>query len=428
MPSPSLPALSRLLPTTIITCAISQYEGEWSWQSLLLLGFALSTLGAWSFVAMQIRGMCVSTTESLEIAARMGCCMARTLFRFVFVRGGRPRFPKWTLGFELAIDVLRYMSERYGERITQPSFSKAMVELTERGGTNGGQLYLYFAGGIDMESVEFNGLEHIWLKSKTKVAASNRRVVLFFHGGGFSMMGPRAYIMFGTELMTAIRSTLELHGISDELSVDLLLSNYRKAPDYQFPAGPDDALAAYNYLLRHEELAPSQIIVAGDSAGACHALAMMQRVRDSTPNQQPLACALLSPCIDLDPSVVLEDHEAPRCFIAKVAALASFRAYTGGKRTSQYEPSDCDLVGLPPTFVQAGSLDCLFGHASRLISRAREQGHGPDEWEFDVHEGLPHDFTMFPSVLLPYASVGIARAADFMVHRFSASTAAPSSE
>lgn len=43
------------------------------------------------------------------------------------------------------------------------------------------------------------------------------------------------------------------------------LARYRLAPQFPFPCGLHDCLAAYLYLLAHND--PSSIVLAGDSAG-----------------------------------------------------------------------------------------------------------------------------------------------------------------
>lgn len=80
--------------------------------------------------------------------------------------------------------------------------------------------------------------------------------------------------------------------------------NYRKAPQFPFPCALQDALAAYLFLIRpppnagHEAIDPSQIVLAGDSAGGGLALALLQVLRD-VGIQQPSGAALISPWCDL---------------------------------------------------------------------------------------------------------------------------------
>lgn len=97
----------------------------------------------------------------------------------------------------------------------------------------------------------------------TAATASNQRTLLYFHGG--------AYFLGTYKLYRPLLGKLALKsGGARVLAVD-----YRLAPQHPFPAGLEDALAAYLYLLSPPGDAPfdpvpaSQIVISGDSAGKC---------------------------------------------------------------------------------------------------------------------------------------------------------------
>lgn len=68
-------------------------------------------------------------------------------------------------------------------------------------------------------------------------------------------------------------------------------------------------------------------------------------------------------------------------------------------------------------FVLTATLDFLHEHALQLVLRARQLGLGENQWKLDPHNGMPHDFLLFPAWLLPYSSVGVAHAAAFIVRQ-----------
>jgi hypothetical protein len=108
--------------------------------------------------------------------------------------------------------------------------------------------------------------------------------------------------------------------------------NYRKAPQYPFPCALQDALAAYLYLLypppeaKHKAIDPSQIIIAGDSAGGGLTLALLQVLRDAG-LPLPAGAIAISPWCDLThsfPSVMdnfATDVMPPYGFIHKPSTL-----------------------------------------------------------------------------------------------------------
>lgn len=72
--------------------------------------------------------------------------------------------------------------------------------------------------------------------------------------------------------------------------------NYRLAPETKFPGPLHDVVSSYFRLVDDLQIPPSNIIVAGDSAGGALCLALMMYLRD---NEYPLpgAAILLSPWV-----------------------------------------------------------------------------------------------------------------------------------
>ena len=71
--------------------------------------------------------------------------------------------------------------------------------------------------------------------------------------------------------------------VAAELDVQVVSTDYRKAPEHPFPAAPDDCWAALQWAAAHAgELGgdPARLAVAGDSAGANLACALALRARD----------------------------------------------------------------------------------------------------------------------------------------------------
>src|SRR5207247_11426475 len=79
-----------------------------------------------------------------------------------------------------------------------------------------------------------------------------RHVVLYFHGG--------VYVLGDAFLAADLASQVGRRTAAKVISVD-----YRLAPEHPYPAAADDALAAYQALLRNGPV-PSAILFAGASA------------------------------------------------------------------------------------------------------------------------------------------------------------------
>src|SRR5207244_4659267 len=90
--------------------------------------------------------------------------------------------------------------------------------------------------------------------------------VLYCHGG--------VYVMGDAFLAADLASQVGRRTDAKVISVD-----YRLAPEHPYPAAVDDALAAYHALL-HNDVAPSDIVFAGESAGGGLAVATLVNARD----------------------------------------------------------------------------------------------------------------------------------------------------
>ena len=76
-----------------------------------------------------------------------------------------------------------------------------------------------------------------------------------------------------------------------------LALGYRLAPEHPFPQALEDAVSGFRFLL-DLGLHPQQIAVAGDSAGAGMAVALLVRLKELGISQ-PACALLLSPWVDM---------------------------------------------------------------------------------------------------------------------------------
>lgn len=120
------------------------------------------------------------------------------------------------------------------------------------------------------------------------------RIMLYVHGGAY---------FFGS--VDTHRYMMQRH--ARKLKGRVFAPNYRLSPQYPFPCGIQDCLAAYLFLLTSHD--PSEIIIAGDSAGGGMALSMLVIMRDQG-IPLPAGAILISPWVDLThsfPSIVQDN-------------------------------------------------------------------------------------------------------------------------
>lgn len=109
------------------------------------------------------------------------------------------------------------------------------------------------------------------------------RCMLYVHGGAY---------YFGS--VDEHRYQMQRH--ARKLQARVLAPRYRLAPQYPFPCGLLDCLAAYLYLLTMQP--PETIILAGDSAGGGMIVSLLVILRDQG-IPLPAGAILLSPWVDL---------------------------------------------------------------------------------------------------------------------------------
>lgn len=198
--------------------------------------------------------------------------------------------------------------------------------------------------------------------------------ILHTHGGGFVFGGGRlaAYAAIPLCVATGLRS----------FSVD-----YRMPPDHAFPAGLDDALEAYRFLL--ERFAPAKIAFEGSSAGANLAAALALRARDEG-LPLPGACVLHTAGVDISES---GDTFATNSVVDVVLRRTNpdmMRLYAGDRdlRHPYLSPVFADLSkGFPPSILLSGTRDMLLSPTVMMHRALRRAGI---EAELHVFEAMPH--------------------------------------
>src|SRR5438105_7906885 len=226
-------------------------------------------------------------------------------------------------------------------------------------------------GGVPTAEITIDGIEP-------------RHVVLYFHGG--------VYVLGDAFQAADLASQVGRRTRAKVISVD-----YRLAPEHPYPAAVDDALAAYEALLRGGT-APSDIAFAGESAGGGLAIATLVNARDHG-LPLPAAAYLMSPYADLTlaGATMETKREAdplftPQALQARVADYTSVQDAALGL----ISPIFADLSGLPPLIIQAGTHEVLLDDAVRL---ARQAATADVEVTLDITPGVPHVFQAYYPIL-----------------------------
>lgn len=225
---------------------------------------------------------------------------------------------------------------------------------------------------------------------------SRDKVILFLHGGGFqtgSCLSRRE-----------MASKISAYG-----KMDTFIINYRLAPEYRFPAGLDDCVTAFLWLLK-KGYRPGDITVVGESAGANLCLCLSHYLRD---HYFPMPGRI----VPFSPVVELLDMYESRITKLPVDAMmgrsvseeeiqemleelhsgnwpAGHSLYvTEEEGKSPYaSPIRGDFSVFPRMLIEVGGDELLYDDACVLYEKAKSQGA---DVRLHVWEGLFHVFALF---------------------------------
>ena len=163
-------------------------------------------------------------------------------------------------------------------------------------------------------------------------------VVLYLHGGGYFFGSPQTHRQLALNMAK--------HCDAPVFSLD-----YRLAPMHRFPAALDDAIAAYQWLVK--TYPQRHFMIAGDSAGGGLAINTALEAR-SHGLPRPAAVITFSPWTDMAVTGELLDSNNRSCAMLTAKGVREAAQYYLGNadpRDPRHSPLYADLTGLPPQLI-----------------------------------------------------------------------------
>jgi len=211
-------------------------------------------------------------------------------------------------------------------------------------------------------------------------------LIVYFHGGGWCVGSVALMDNVARELAHASGAVV--------VSVE-----YRLAPEYPYPAGLDDCDALTRWALANASrfgVAPSNVVVAGESAGGNLAAAVTLRLRGDL--DVPLAGqVLVYPGVDHGSSSSYPSRAKFTGLVVNKTSMDWYWAsYTAGRDLADdpfVAPARAaSLTGVPPALVILGGCDFLRDEGRHYAARLRESNVEVDE---ACYPGQPHGFVNF---------------------------------
>lgn len=230
-----------------------------------------------------------------------------------------------------------------------------------------------------------------------------QRRLLYIHGGSWMSGSINGWAAFMARLAKACDCAI-------------LFIDYSLMPEAPFPAGLNDCLDAYLWLIDNGPASSSkadEIFIAGDSAGGNLALACLLALKNK---HQPLPnrALAISPCTDFTASgESMISRQAQDPIINPLGIPLLGQAYlvnsTEDVTCPLVSPLFGDLSGLPPLMLQTGEAEVLLDDTLRFAKKAKLAGV---KIELDTWPNMPHVFQGF-APFLPQATEAIERIGAF---------------
>jgi epsilon-lactone hydrolase len=212
--------------------------------------------------------------------------------------------------------------------------------------------------------------------------AAPTSTILYLHGGGYRLGAARSWTSFATSLAAAA-------------DTQVVIADYRLAPEHPFPAALHDAAAVFDALAA-DHVGP--LLVAGDSAGGGLAISLTVAASQSG-GPLPDGLIVLSPWVDLtlDSETFTTRAETDQLF-PRDSAVEAAESYLQGAdpRHPLASPLLADLSGFPKTLIFAGGAETLLGdglslNTALVTAGASVEAHFP--------AGMQHVWpTLFPDL------------------------------
>jgi len=272
------------------------------------------------------------------------------------------------------------IAELFGEPAPMPPLTPEIIPMIRAHMAMTGQAL----PGTELASVRDFDADGVPVRLYLPEADGPLPLLVFLHGGGWMLGDLDTHDAMHRHL--AARAGCAVLGVG-----------YRLAPEHPFPAGLDDAAAAFAWARREAAglgCDPARVALGGESAGANLTAAITLRLRDAG-GAQPMFQLLVHPATDLELSLPsMDEIEVPgltREYLEICRAM-----YAGGTDIADplISPMRADRHdGLAPAIVLTAAEDPLRDdgeHYAALLARA-----GVETLVCRL-PGLPHGFMFLP--------------------------------
>ena len=235
-------------------------------------------------------------------------------------------------------------------------------------------------------------------------ATPNLPVLLYFHGGGFTVGSPETHEALCKHLAHLAQCAV--------VSLD-----YRLAPEHTFPTAHNDAFDALQWLAANATnlgLDVTRMAIGGDSAGGTLTTATAIAARDAGIALK-LQLMFYPGC---SPEYMPSAHTFEKGFLLEKASIEYFYNHyvpnLADRHDSRFSPLLADVSGVAPAWLGLAECDPLVDEGVAYADHLRLCGVPVD---LEIYKGVVHSFIQMGRVI-PEALVAHADAARALRHAF----------
>jgi acetyl esterase len=208
---------------------------------------------------------------------------------------------------------------------------------------------------------------------------ANAPVLLYFHGGGFTVGSPETHEVLCKHLAHLAHCTV--------VSLD-----YRLAPEHTFPTAHNDALDALQWLVQNaKELGvdSDRVAIGGDSAGGTLTAATAIAARDA--GIQLTLQMMFYPGVA--PDHMPSAHTFDKGFLLEKASIDYFYGHylpnAKDRQDSRFSPLLADVQNVAPAWIGLAECDPLVDEGMAYADHLRLAGVSVD---LEIYKGVVHSF------------------------------------